>query len=340
MYLPWQKLLALTSILALNVFAETNDEKKPRVLWQEPDISSRDLFYGPGGKENIPAEPFIFVKEDLSATSPKFVVTDSKDRKWKVKLGGEARPETTASRFVWALGYAADQNYFLPSVQISNMPQRLERGAKHVSPDGTVRDARWESMEREKIGLWHWRTNPFDDTRELNGLRVMMSLLNNFDLKDSQNSIYETPDGYSYAVTDLGATFGRSFARWPGPSILSNPDWYAGSRFIRKVTNSHVDFEAPGWPKVFGFAPVPPFPFTKEAIPFHGSTRKWVPNITYQRWIGKGVPIEHVRWMAGLLGQLSPKQIRDAFRAAHYSDAEVEQFSRVVETRIADLKQI
>ena len=70
------------------------------------------------------------------------------------------------------------------------------------------------------------------------------------------------------------------------------------------------------------------------------STRKWLPNITYQRWVGKRVPIEHVRWIAGLLGQLSGEQIRDAFRAAHFPDADVEAFSRVVETRIAELKKI
>jgi hypothetical protein len=35
------------------------------------------------------------------------------------------------------------------------------------------------------------------------------------------------------------------------------------------------------------------------------------------------------------MGALSPKQIRDAFRAAGYSDSEVEQFAQVVEKRIA-----
>ena len=34
--------------------------------------------------------------------------------KWRVKLGVEARPETVASRLVWAVGYYANEDYFLP----------------------------------------------------------------------------------------------------------------------------------------------------------------------------------------------------------------------------------
>jgi hypothetical protein len=44
-----------------------------------------------------------------------------------------------------------------------------------------------------------------------------------------------------------------------------------------------------------------------------------------------------VRWIAHLLAQLSPDQIRDAFRAANYSPQEVEAYSSVVEQRIAEL---
>ena len=52
------------------------------------------------------------------------------------------------------------------------------------------------------------------------------------------------------------------------------------------------------------------------------------------------MPLEHARWMGALLGKLSAKQIRDAFRAAHYSPEEVEGFSRAVEKRIAELKAL
>jgi hypothetical protein len=44
--------------------------------------------------------------------------------------------------------------------------------------------------------------------------------------------------------------------------------------------------------------------------------------------------------MGQLLGQLSPEQIRDAFRAAGYSPQEVEGFTRVVEERIGQLEKL
>src|SRR5581483_7698510 len=52
------------------------------VLWTDPgNISARDLFYGEGGKEHLPAEgPLSFQKEDLDGTSPKFDARDSADK--------------------------------------------------------------------------------------------------------------------------------------------------------------------------------------------------------------------------------------------------------------------
>src|SRR5579859_1311365 len=72
-------------------------------LWREPkNIASENLLYGVGSKEREPKGPFTFVKEDLEGTNPKYDVRDENGVKWKVKLGAEARPETVASRFVWA----------------------------------------------------------------------------------------------------------------------------------------------------------------------------------------------------------------------------------------------
>ena len=95
-------------------------------LWREPeDIRSENLFYGPGGKAHEPHGPFTFVKEDLDGTNPKYDVRDEDGVKWKIKLGAEARPETVASRFVWAVGYHADEDYFLPEVRVTGLPAHV-----------------------------------------------------------------------------------------------------------------------------------------------------------------------------------------------------------------------
>lgn len=161
------------------------------VLWQYPrDIASRDLYYGSGGRQDAPARgKFTFLKEDLKGSNPKIDVRDANGVKWKVKFGNGARPETVASRIVWATGYFVAKDYFVPDLRVEGM-SRLQRGEKLVGLGGTLYNVRLKREEKEekKIGIWSWRTDPFVGTRTWNGLRVLMALINNWDLKDENNA--------------------------------------------------------------------------------------------------------------------------------------------------------
>jgi len=303
----------------------------PAVLWRDPtDITSRDLYYGPGGKEHAPHTTFTFLKEDLNGTNPKFDIRDDDGVKWRVKLGVEARPETVATRLVWAVGYYANEDYFLPDLHVENMP-RLRRGQNLVAPDGSMHNVRLKRYLKgeKKVGDWKWRENPFTRERELNGLRVLMALMNNWDLKDENNALYEkkgsddaSPE-LQYAVSDLGASFGTTGRSWTHSLSKGNLKSYRYSKFIRKVTPEYVDFNVPARPAlIYVFTP-------KEFI---SRMDLW--------WIGKRIPRPDAKWIGGLLAQLSPSQIRDAFRAAGYSQGEVEGFAAVVEERIAELNSL
>jgi hypothetical protein len=302
----------------------------PSVLWHNPtDIASRNLFYGPGGEQHAPHTRYTFVKEDLDGTSPKFVVRDENGVKWKVKLGEETRPEVVASRLVWAVGYFTNEDYFLPELHVEDMPL-LHRGQNLVEPGGTVRNVRLKRyLEGEKkIGSWSWRRNPFTGTRELNGLRVMMALINNWDLKDENNSLYWEARSATagnperrYEVSDLGASFGTTGRERNRAFSKGNLDSYRASRFIRKETPEYVDFTVPARP----------------ALKYAVNPREFFSRLGL-RWIGRNIPRQDARWTGELLGQLSPDQIRDSFRAAGYSPREVEGFAGVVEQRIAELK--
>jgi hypothetical protein len=163
-------------------------QNAPKVLWRKPAaISARDLFYGPGGMEDQPGTTYTFIREDLKGGHPKFDVRDRDGVKWRVKLGSEARPEAVASRLVWAVGYYTNEDYFLPVLRVRNMP-RLRRGQNLVSPDGSIKSVRLKRYLKgeKKVGFWRWHRNPFVGTRELNGLRVIMALINNWDLKRQQ----------------------------------------------------------------------------------------------------------------------------------------------------------
>ncbi len=299
-------------------------------LWQRPsDIRSRDLYYGPGGKSRAPHSRYTFVKEDMDGTNPKLRVLDENGVKWRVKLGVEARPETAASRLLWAVGYSTNEFYFLPTLQVDDLPAHLHRGQNLVGPGGVLRNVEMKRLEKDedKTGVWSWRHNPFSGTREFNGLRVMMALTNNWDLKDENNAVYEVkqPDEREeiYRISDLGATFGYTGASWRVVMTRGGVRDYCRSKFITKVTPTYVDFNDP----------------TRPALVYVFNPPGLIKRIR-MRWIGRHVPRADARWVGQLLAQLSPDQIRDAFRASGYSPEEVELYTRAVEDRIRALNEL
>jgi hypothetical protein len=283
------------------------------VLWHDPgDIARRDLFYGFGGKQNAPdlSAKFTFMGRDKSGTSEKIYVNDSTGKEWIVKFGPEARPETAATRIVWAVGYHVDRDYFVRSVHIEG------RGGFEA------RNVRFKLRHAgfKEEGLWKWEVNPFLGTRELDGLKVLMALLNNWDLKYSNNKIAR-PDKKSgehdealFYVADLGATFGTTgaIARKllpfgdPPAGSKGDPAGYSKQPFIDGVKNGTVRFHYKG----------------KDPSAL------------------QGVSVANARWMGNLLGQLSDKQLSDAFRAAGWDDADVAMLTHVVRGRIQQLQDL
>ena len=315
-----------------NTGAHRDDDltvSKKRVLWKAPtDIADRNLFWGPGGTADQPHSPYTFSKEDGSGSNPKFEIVDKDGVKWKAKLGREARPETVASRLVWAAGYFADEDYFLPKMRVEGFPLRLRRGQNLIKEAGVVENVRLKRARSGKsVGPWKWKDNPFRETREGHGLRVLMALLNNWDLKDENNVKLakgkEGEDGeLIYMVSDLGATFGTTgFTLRPSRS-RGNLAEYARSNFISKTHKKYVDFATPGTASVFMFL-TPGF---------------------YQRLtllsIGDRIPIEHAKWIGDILGRLSANQIEDAFRAADYSPSDAVKFREVVQKRVRELQKL
>jgi hypothetical protein len=303
---------------------DTDSGSKTIVLWRDPvDITSRDLFYGPGGKAHVPHGKFVFVKEDLDGTNPKFVVRDQSGTKWKVKMGNEARPETAASRIAWAVGFYTNEDYYLADLHIEGMPARLRRGQKLVAPGGYVYGVRMKREDEKKVSNWEWRRSPFTGTKELNGLRVVMAVMNNWDLKDANNAVYREGSEYVYAVSDLGATFGTAGRSWPKDKSKGDLDSYQRSKFIGKVTDTTVSFRIPARP----------------SFVFLVNPKEYFQRI-HMESIGHDVPRQDVKWMGRLLIRLSPSQIRDAFRAAGYSPADVTAFAGIVEKRIQILTDL
>lgn len=302
---------------------------KHPVLWEDPgNIAGKDLTLGMGGPDHQPKPPFTFVSEDQNGTNPKFDADDADGKKWRVKLGSEARPEVVASRLLWAVGYFVNEDYLLPTATVANINMR--RGRDLIHGDG-ITDARFERRPsgQKKIGIWQWKANPFKDSKEFNGLRVMMAVMNNWDLKDVNNAVYqdEKHDRQILLVSDIGATFASNSEHVHHDTDKGNLASYQHSKFITKKSEKTVSFGTPMLPGglVLRQGPV----LVGEAVRRSGLD-----------WIGHDIPLDDARWIGGLLGQLTHTQLDQAFRAGNFPDAERETFVKIVEDRIAQLKSL
>jgi hypothetical protein len=296
----------------------------PEVIWHDPgDVSSLNLIYGIGGKEDAPDPDatYTFVEEDMNGTSPKFRVKDANGVEWKVKMGAEPQAETAATRLLWAAGYFVDEDYYAPEIKVAGLP-KLRRGEQFVSGD-TVRGVRLERKIKgqKNVGTWDWFKNPFLNTREFNGLRVMMSLLNNWDLKTINNSVYEIDGQRRYVVSDVGATFGKTGN--PATRSKSDVEGYEKSKFIQKASADYIDFTMHSRPLFIAAVDAPNY-----------EERSRMEKVTQH------VPRADAKWLGQRLAQLSDEQIRDCFRSAGYMSQEIDEYTKVVKERIADLNAL
>ena len=324
-------LIGIGLVLTQSAFSQAKVGKHSRgraILWRDPgNISQRDLRYGPGSAAMAPVAPFTFIEENKSGESPKFDVRDARGDVWTIKLGPEAQAETVATRLVWAVGYFAEEAYYAEEVQIRNLP-RLSRGMDYVAGD-VVRGARFEPNRKNmKAGkTWDWRNNPFEDTRELSGLKVLMILLNNFDARAANNRIIQVDGESRYYVTDLGATLGRA-GGLGGTRTKNDLADFLSTKFVRGVDNSDgvVEFDYDTRPRGLGHLSVL-HPFY-----YRGEVNK--------EKAMRGIPIAHARWIGSLLAQLSDEQLREAFRVANYPESTTESYVSSLRERINQLIQL
>lgn len=270
------------------------------VFWREPtDLESRNLLIGAGGDEMKPdISKLTFIEDKPGGYSKKYRVRDAKGNEWIAKIGKEAQTDTAANRLLWALGYETEIAYLIPKTKIEGKGEfenvRLE--------------ARPASVKR--AGNWMWENNPFQNTPEFRGLKILMVLINNWDMKDDNNEILAvrgdtTGEGeLRYIISDLGGSFGKTggfFAR-----SRNEPSDYQKSEFIKKVNGDVIDFN------------------------YGGKNQK----------LFEGLTVADARWVSNLLKRLSDDQIKDAFRSANYSAEEVDVLAGALKERINALAKL
>ena len=307
--------LAATILLVAGsaTVAYSQDEKQKQkkqlpqgtaILWQEPaNIESRDLLLGPGGERMKPdLSRITFVKEEKGGYSKKYRVKDAKGRVWVAKIGKEAQSETAAVRLVWAVGYVTEVNYLAPRVTIEGK--------------GSFENVRFEARPEnvDRFDEWRWTDNPFSGKRELQGLKILMALMENWDLKDENNRILVVSNGnrneLHYIVSDLGTTFGKTGGQKSPMAFIrsikgsrNEPEDYVKDQFIDGVEGNTV------------------------LLDYDGKNSDLMRDIT----------VADAKWIGGLLSRLSDRQLQDAFEAANYRSNEVDMLTRSVRKRINEL---
>ena len=335
--------LALLVVLVAGLAAQTHAQQKNAgaaapagkpVAYRDPgDVSKLDLRSGPGSAELAPTAPFTFVSEDTAGTSPKINVRDARGVVWSVKTGVEAQPETVATRLMWALGYYAEEAYYLDRAAVNNLPKRLTRGQEFVQ-NGALVGARFEPRRAgvERGLRWDWEQTPFNGTREFNGLKVLMVVLGNYDARPENNQVFTVRDEQTgqlesrYYVSDVGATLGKVGGLGGKRSKNSLADFRSG-KFIESVENGVVSFDYHTKPKGAGI-------FASLFSPGYGKSQAKKERAMRQ------ASVEDARWMGQQLSRLSDEQLRDAFRAANYDDATREGFVQAIRQRANMLAQL
>jgi hypothetical protein len=294
------------------------------LIWRDRgDVAQLDLVAGPGGPQGAPRPPFRFLTEHLDGSQPCVSIRDARGSKWRVKFGDEVNTEALATRLAWAAGYFAEITYYVPEGRIEGT-ESLQRASRCVDEEGRFRDARFELDEAGVIKhfnehSWAWNDNPFVVTRELNGLKIVMMWLSNWDAKDvrdvargSNTAIFEYSGEHGlrearYLIIDWGGTFGR----WGSIARRGRWDCHAfaaeSASFIVGVDDGVVHF-----------------------------------GYTGQRTadIARGITLDDVRWLMERLGRLSERQIADAVLASGGSGEEIGVFAAALRSRLDRLVEI
>jgi hypothetical protein len=289
--------IALSIALAgVSVFSQKQNSTidANHIMWEPVSISERDVYWGPGGKEMQPVlANSKYLERQTGGNNLKHRIQDGAGRIWVAKIADESQPETAAVRLLWAIGYKTEINYLVPKLEVKSI--------------GNYKNVRFEARPDniKRLDRWSWTDNPFVGTNEFEGLKIMMAMLNNWDLKDENNVVLKDGSQHHYVISDLGASFGKLSDKSEGRSgrSVNKPEDYAGSKFIKQVRDEMIEFD------------------------YRGKAESLV----------KTVKVEHGRWLADLLLQLTDKQIEDAFRAANYKAEDVKLLAAAFKMRIDEL---
>jgi hypothetical protein len=228
-------------------------------------------------------------------------------------------------RVASSCGYFAEETHFVASGTITGATT-LGRARDCIDErDGSFYDGRFELDDPAVNKMfeehsWAWDDNPFVGTRELNGLKIVVMLLSNWDTKDrrdvargSNTAIFEhrLANGRRearYLLIDWGGSMGR----W-GSNPATRGRWNAEG--FAEQTPGFVTGVADGC-VTFGYA---------------GQRTADVAH---------GIPLEHVRWFSPYLEQLTEDYLSRALSVSGASAEDTPRFVAALRDRIRQITAV
>lgn len=287
------------------------DAIKRAQVWSPTDIPSMDVVKGPDVKGAFkPGDTIVceYVEKKMQGHSPKFTCVIAPDDEVKVKFGrdnGEVYGEVAATRLLWALGFGADAMYPV-KVICHKCPVRLG-GTPNGRLDQLIFDP--AAVERKLPGHdivakdqegWSWAE--LDQVSQAaggaplahrDGLKLLAAFIQHTDSKPVQQRLVcldhawkgEEPCAKPFMlINDLGLTFGKANA-------------------LNRSELGSVNFEE--WSRL---------PVWKEKTGCVANLSGSISGtLEYPR-----ISEEGRVFLAGLLAQLTDKQIEDLFATARF----------------------
>jgi len=278
-------------------------------LWHATEIPRMNLLAGPGGPGAFQFREVVLCKyrgRKFEGRSPKFACVIGKDDEVKVKYGGangEVYGEVLATRLLWALGFGADRMYPV-NVICQGCPMELggiERPHHEMRFDPAVIERKMAGLEWPSPDHSGWSWTELDrlsfaptgaPQAHRDALKLLAVFMQHTDSKPEQQRLLclDTAPGGRRAtcgrpflmISDLGLTFGRA--------NMTNANHTGGVNLAE-------------WRRT---------PVWKEDRGCTGNLPKSFSGTLDDPAIGEAGR----RFLAGLLAQLSDRQLSDLFESA------------------------
>jgi len=160
---------------------------------------------------------------------------------------------------------------------------------------------------------WSWVQNPFLGTKELNGLKIIIMLVSNWDNKDvrdlkrgSNTAVYQYLEGDArYLITDWGASMGK----WGG--YLTRGKWDCDG-YQRQASSFLSGIK--------------------------GGVLVWGYSGQHTGDFREGIPVSDLQWLLQYLGRITDDQIRTGLEASGATREERDCFTKSIRERIDKMK--